>query len=136
MVSSSVNQSPSLSPHASVFKGLITVQEVELFKPHPKVYYHLAEKVGKSRDDMGSIWLVSGNPFDIVGARAVGMQAAWVDRAGGGWNDRLGDLASGGPTLVVSGVEDAVRKIKEWTKENGGQSGAGYNKMPAARGPG
>jgi len=27
-------------------------------------------------------------------------------------------LAGGGPTLVVSGVEDAVLKIKEWTEKN------------------
>ncbi|CZR57498.1 related to 2-haloalkanoic acid dehalogenase [Phialocephala subalpina] len=136
MVSSSVNQSPSLSPQSSVFKGLITVQEVELFKPHPKVYYHLAEEVGKTKEEMGSIWLVSGNPFDVVGARAVGMQAAWVDRAEKGWSDRLGELASGGPTLVVSGVEDAVRKIKNWTEKKGEQSGAGLNKEEAAMGPG
>jgi 2-haloacid dehalogenase len=76
MVGSSVNQSPSLSPHASVFKGLITVQEIEVFKPDPTVYHHLAKKVGKSysNEDMGSIWLVSGNPFDVVGARAAGIQ--------------------------------------------------------------
>jgi len=141
MVGSSVYQSPSLSPHASVFKGLVTVQDVELFKPHPKVYYHLAEKVGKGQGDMGSIWLVSGNPFDIVGARAVGMQAAWVNRAGGhhgkgGWTDRLGDLTSGGPTLVVSGVDDAVKQIKDWTKKNGENSGAGHNNEAGAMGPG
>jgi 2-haloacid dehalogenase len=107
-----------------------------LFKPHTKVYYHLAEEVGKKKEEMGSIWLVSGNPFDVVGARAVGMQAAWVDRAEKGWSDRLGELASGGPTLVVSGVEDAVRKIKNWTEKNGEQSGAGLNKEEAAMGPG
>jgi len=80
--------------------------------------------VGKttSKEDMGTIWLVSGNPFDIVGARAVGWQAAWVDRAGGhsgngGWNDRLGDLVSGGPTVVVATVEEAVIAIRKWTKE-------------------
>lgn len=126
MVASSVNSSPSLSPHASAFKGLITVQEIEVFKPDPKVYHHLAAKVGKttSKEDMATIWLVSGNPFDIVGARAVGMQAAWVDRVGGhsgngGWNDRLGDLASGGPTIVVNGVEEAVTGIAKWTREYG-----------------
>lgn len=136
MVSSSVQQPPSLSPHASVFKSLITVQSVQLFKPHPEVYYYLAEKVGKGKDDMGSIWLVSGNPFDVVGARAVGMQAAWVDRAGNGWSDRLGELASGGPTVVCGGVEDAVVKIKEWVEKNGGKSGAGFNREEAAMGPG
>lgn len=146
MVSTSVNQSPSLSPYASVFKGIVTVQEIQVFKPDPKVYHHLARKVGKStsKEDLESIWLVSGNPFDIVGAKAAGIQAAWIDRKGGhggngGWNDRLGDLASGGPTLVVSGVDEAVRKIKEWSKGHVGgsdESGAGNNSSDAAMGPG
>jgi len=139
MVSSSVNQSPSLSSHASVFKGLVTIEEVKAFKPDPRGYQHLAEKVGK-KGDMENIWLVSGNPFDVVGARAAGMQAAWVDRAGGhhgkgGWNDKLGELASGGPTIIVSGVEEAVSEIGNWGKRNGGKSGAGLNNEAAALGP-
>jgi 2-haloacid dehalogenase len=146
MVSTSVNQSPSLAPYASVFKGIVTVQEIQVFKPDPRVYHHLARKVEKttSKEDLESIWLVSGNPFDIVGARAAGIQAAWIDRKGGhggngGWNDRLGELASGGPTLVVSGVDEAVRKIKEWSKEHaGGGDGddAEGSKSNAALGPG
>jgi len=118
MVSSSVYRSPSLSPHASVFKGIVTVEEVKRYKPDPRVYEHFAEKVGKgkSREEMGSIWLVSGNPFDVVGARAAGLQAAWVGR-GGKWNDKLGDLASGGPTIVVDGVDEAVRKIGKWERD-------------------
>ncbi|PQE20617.1 haloacid dehalogenase type II protein [Rutstroemia sp. NJR-2017a BBW] len=125
MVGSSVNKSPSLSKHASVFKGLVTVEDIKVYKPAPLVYQHLAKKVGKStrKDDMATIWLVSGNPFDIVGARASGLQAAWIDRAGGhhgngGWTDRLGELASGGPTVIVKGVEDAVHDIQNWSKEN------------------
>ena len=127
MVSASVNKSPSLSPHASVFKGLVTVDEVEVFKPDPRGYHHLATRVGKTTtpEDMATLWLVSGNPFDVVGARSVGMQAAWVDRAGGhhgkgGWNDKLGELAGGGPTVVVGGVDEAVDAIRKWAAEHGG----------------
>jgi len=137
MVSSSVKQSPSLSPHSSIFKDLVTIEEVKCFKPDPKVYYHLAEKVHKSKAEMDRIWLVSGNPFDIVGARAVGLQAAWIDRAGKGWSDRLGDLASGGPTLVVKGLDEVVKAIQEWVRTKGNRSsGAGNNQEEAAMGPG
>jgi len=146
MVSTSVNQSPSLSRYASVFADIITIQEIEVFKPDPRVYQHLARKVGKttSKEDLKSIWLVSGNPFDIVGARAAGIQAAWIDRKGGhggngGWNDQLGELASGGPTLVVRGVDEAVRRIKTWSEENGesaDENGAGHSESTAAMGPG
>ncbi|EPE26032.1 HAD-like protein [Glarea lozoyensis ATCC 20868] len=124
MVSSSVNQSPSLSKFSEVFKGLITVEEVKVYKPHPKVYSYLLKQVGKdpeNKEHVASVWLVTGNPFDVVGARAAGMQAAWVDRQGhhgkGGWSDRLGDLASGGPTIVVEGVDEAIKGIEKWVEE-------------------
>ncbi|KAE9369532.1 haloacid dehalogenase [Stipitochalara longipes BDJ] len=141
MVSASVNKSPSLSAQSSVFKGLVTVEEIKVFKPDISTYHHLCKKVGKSfsNEDMASVWLVSGNPFDIVGARAAGIQAAWVDRGhsgNGGWTDQLGTLASGGPTITVGGVEEAVKEIKKWMTENVGGSGAGHNKEPAAMGPG
>lgn len=123
MVSSSVNLSPSLAPHARVFKGLVTVQGIEIFKPDPKVYRYLAKQVGKE-NAIGDVWLVSGNPFDVVGARAVGLQAAWVDRAGKGWVDGLGELVGKEcrPTIVVKGVEDAVSGIEAWVKEKGKSS--------------
>ena len=115
MVTNSVKSSPDLGPHASVFKDIITVEEVKRFKPSPAVYYHLAEKVGKSKtkEAMGEMWLVSGNPFDVVGARAVGMQAAWVDRAGNGWVDQLVQEPSGKPTVIVRDLEQVVDAVKK-----------------------
>ena len=73
MVTSSVEESPSLSSYREVFKALITVQEIEVFKPDKKAYEHLAKKVGKQQD-LESIWLVTANPFDVVGARSAGIQ--------------------------------------------------------------
>ncbi|KAH6683105.1 HAD-like domain-containing protein [Halenospora varia] len=125
MVLSSVNQSPSLSPFKDVFKDLITVEEVRRFKPDPKVYEYLVEKVGKRKEEKGEVWLVSGNPFDVVGARAYGIQACWISRVGhhdaGGWNDKLGEAVGSGvrPTVIAGGVDDAVKKIVEWTEKNG-----------------
>jgi 2-haloacid dehalogenase len=112
MVSNSVNSSAELSPYASVFRNLVTVDFVRSFKPAPEVYKYLAqrvEKVGKE-DEM---WLVSGNPFDVVGARAVGMQAAWVDRVGNGWQDMLG----GEPTVVVRSLEEVVDAVAKHARK-------------------
>jgi 2-haloacid dehalogenase len=112
MVSNSVNSSEELSPYASVFRNLVTVDSVRSFKPAPEVYKYLAqrvEKVGKE-DEM---WLVSGNPFDVVGARAVGMQAAWVDRVGHGWQDMLG----GEPTVVVRSLEEVVDAVAKHARK-------------------
>ncbi|KAL2039458.1 hypothetical protein N7G274_007730 [Stereocaulon virgatum] len=119
MVSNSVKSSPDLGPHASVFKEMITVEEVKRFKPYPDVYTHLAEKMGKSKtkEAMGEMWLVSGNPFDIVGARSMGMQAAWVDRAGNGWTDGLVQGEIGRPTFIAKGLGEVVEGVKKHMKK-------------------
>jgi 2-haloacid dehalogenase len=112
MVSASLEKSPSLSPHASLFTDVVVVEEVEKFKPCPEVYYHLIEKVGKKREEIGEVWLVTANPFDVVGAVNVGMKAVWVDRSGVGWVDSLGEGALGKPTITVSSLEDVVDAVK------------------------
>lgn len=92
---------------------------------------------------MADMWLVSGNPFDVVGARQAGCQAAWIDRAGGhhgngGWNDRLGELVGGGhggPTVIVRGVDEAVKEIRTWIAEKG-KGEVGWKASDAAMGPG
>jgi 2-haloacid dehalogenase len=115
MVSASVQKSPDLAPHASVFKDIIVVEEVGKFKPAPDVYWHLMEKVGKTREQIGQVWLVSANPFDIVGARAVGMKAVWVDRSGAGWVDSLGQGDKGRPNVVVKGLDEVVDTIQKYS---------------------
>ena len=111
MVSASIETSPDLSPHRSLFKGLITVEEVGAFKPAMSVYGDLVNKVG-SAGSADNVWVVSANPFDVVGARAAGLQSAWIDRAGTGWVDRLGEVIGEiQPTIVVGGVDKAVAEI-------------------------
>lgn len=116
MVANSVHRSPDLSPHANVFETIVTVEEVRKFKPHPDVYRHLARKVGvDDEEEMGRMWLVSGNPFDVVGARSMGMQAAWVDRGGAGWSDRLMEGGEEGrPTVIVKGLGEVVEAVRKW----------------------
>ena len=119
MVTNSVKSSPDLGPHASVFKHLITVEKIQRYKPAPEVYCHLAESTGISgptKEEMAKLWLVSGNPFDIIGALQVGMQAAWVDRAGNGWTDRLVEGGLGKPTAVVRGLGEVVEVLKKHLK--------------------
>lgn len=116
MVSTSVKKSPDLAPHSSVFKDIVVVEEVKAYKPHPSVYEHLAKKVGKE-GKMGDMWLVSGNPFDVVGARGVGMNAAWVDRQGNGWVDRLVDGETGRPTVICKDLGEVVEAVKKHSKK-------------------
>ena len=112
MVSSSVNNSPDLSLYSNIFSDIVVVDDCRKFKPAPETYHHLAQKMGKDIDDakqMSEIWLVSSNPFDIAGGRAVGMNAIWVDRAGMEWQDAL--LPNGErnrPNEVVRSLEEVV----------------------------
>lgn len=118
MVSSSVRNSPDLSPHARVFDEIVVVEQCRKFKPAPEAYNHLANKVGKNvldRDAMAEIWLVSGNPFDVVGARSVGMNAIEVDRAGNGWQDALLPTERGRPTEIVQSLEEIVPIVQRLT---------------------
>lgn len=113
MVSNSVHKSSDLKPYSGVFSDIVTVDEVRAFKPAPEVYAHLAHKTGMEGRE-GDMWLISGNPFDVVGARAAGMKAAWVDRAGGGWQDALGG-EEGKPTVVVKGLDEVVDVVMNHT---------------------
>lgn len=126
MVSNSVTKSPDLKDHADVFKDIITVEEVKKFKPAPELYHHLAEKVGMDPKDPKSlerVWLVSGNPFDIVGARAFGMNAIWVNRKGEkrGWEDGLVEGEKGRPTEIVTQLHEAVITVMSHAVDLAGQ---------------
>jgi 2-haloacid dehalogenase len=56
---------------------VVSVDELHSFKPDPRVYAHFERRAGAAADD---IWLVSANPFDVIGAIAVGWRTAWVRR--------------------------------------------------------
>ena len=75
------------------FQGFVSVDEVKAYKPSPRVYRHVAQRLGRP---IGEIRLVSSNPFDDIGAEAAGMRAAWVDRSGG-----LFDTLGSPPEIVV-----------------------------------
>jgi 2-haloacid dehalogenase len=50
---------------------------VQSFKPDPSVYRHFLQQTGASHK---GTWLVSGNPFDVIGAHMAGWRTAWVKR--------------------------------------------------------
>lgn len=90
-----------LSQIGDAFSQLISVDHLQSYKPAPEVYKyltHCTDMAGKEHE----VWLVSGNPFDIVGARVAGINAIWVDRGGSGWQDRLGPE----PTKVIRSLEE------------------------------
>lgn len=115
MVRNSIAQAEGLRPHVDVFRDIVTVEEVRAFKPDRRVYEHLLQRLGRQDDHAharADVWVVSANPFDIVGAKAAGLKAAFIDRAGTGWVDRLDSLRE--PSLIAPDVDEAVRSILEW----------------------
>lgn len=111
MATQAVMNCKDLHPVATtVFKDLATADQVERFKPTRNSYMHLVERVGKDHSQMGEVWLISSNPFDIVGARNVGMNAIWVDRAGKGWQDAC--VPELQPTAIVHSLEQIMDEMK------------------------
>ena len=71
----------SLLEHAGIlswFDDIVSVDEVQSFKPDPAVYRHLLQRCGS---EPRQTWLVSSNPFDILGASSVGLRTAWLQRS-------------------------------------------------------
>ena len=61
------------------FDDVISVTDFGAFKPHPAVYRGAARVLGL---EVCECMMVSANSFDVVGARACGLKAAFVDRYG------------------------------------------------------
>jgi len=60
------------------FEGVVSVDDVQTFKPSPDVYHYFLKSTGAVAKNA---WLVSSNPFDVMGAVNFGMKAAWLQRA-------------------------------------------------------
>ena len=70
----------TLLAHAGVlsfFSKIVSVDPLGTFKPDPAVYEHL---LAETRTEGVKVWLISSNPFDVIGAKACGLRAAWVNR--------------------------------------------------------
>jgi 2-haloacid dehalogenase len=69
-----VTQHNSFTPY---LKQVLSVHELGIFKPSPRVYELAATRLGVPR---GSIGFVSSNSWDAVGAKAFGFHVFWINR--------------------------------------------------------
>ena len=60
------------------FIGVVSCDDLRSFKPSPAVYAHFLRKAQATGSEA---WLISGNPFDVIGAISAGMRGAWVRRS-------------------------------------------------------
>jgi 2-haloacid dehalogenase len=66
--------------HAGIlarFRKIVSVDSIRTFKPDPAVYEYLAAEAGGPKDQ---VWVISSNPFDVIGAKACGLRTVWVQR--------------------------------------------------------
>jgi 2-haloacid dehalogenase len=80
---------------------IVSAEEVEIYKPHPAVYRHAAERIGVAPKNLT---LIAAHAWDVVGAKAAGLDAVWVDRLEHEW-----PLPKGKPRRAASDLEDAAR---------------------------
>jgi 2-haloacid dehalogenase len=85
--------------------GTVSADEVQTFKPHPRIYRHAAARTGTP---VGRLLHVAGPAFDVLGAKHAGAQAAWVDRYDEPWESFTGvdpDATVGGLTDLADALD-------------------------------
>lgn len=86
------------------FAGVVSVDDLKSYKPNPAVYCHFLRK---SRTTGNEAWLISSNPFDVIGAISAGMKAAWLKRS----EDAIFDPWGINPTITVRNLHDLGEHI-------------------------
>jgi 2-haloalkanoic acid dehalogenase type II len=80
-----------------LFEEVVTAEEVKEYKPSRRVYEHFMRKVNAKE-----IYLVSSNPFDVIGSKNAGMKAIYVKR---GVFDPIGYS----PDFIVQGLNEIYK---------------------------
>ncbi|NBQ03037.1 MAG: haloacid dehalogenase type II [Opitutae bacterium] len=86
------------------FTRVVSVDNVKSFKPDPSVYRHFLRE---SESNASEAWLVSSNPFDVIGATSAGLQSAWVKRSSHAVFDPWGIE----PTITVADLVEFSERI-------------------------
>ena len=89
----------------NLFTDIVSVDEIKTFKPDPAVYEHFLQRAGASSSEA---WLISSNPFDVIGAMTVGMHAAWVQRSEKALFDPWGIT----PTVTIRDLSELATEIQ------------------------
>lgn len=87
----------------AVFDELISVEAVRVYKPSPRVYALLPQRLGVPAEALG---FVSSNAFDITGAKAFGLRTFWVNR-----QDATPDSLGYPPDVVVRTLAELAEQL-------------------------
>ncbi|MCG7200127.1 haloacid dehalogenase type II [Marinobacter pelagius] len=81
------------------FDGLVSVDDIKSFKPDPAVYTYARRATGAWDQPL---CLVSSNAWDVIGARAAGLKAIWVQRD----SDKVFEDWGIEPTAVINSLSE------------------------------
>lgn len=87
------------------FSGVVSVDDMKSFKPNPGVYSHFLRQANATRQDA---WLISSNPFDVIGAVSAGMRATWVQRS----PEAIFDPWGIEPTVTINNLSQLKEALK------------------------
>ena len=79
---------------------IVSSEEIQLYKPHPAVYRHAAERLGV---EPRRVTLIAAHAWDVLGAKQAGLEAVWIDRS-----ECLWPFPRGKPRRVAHDLVEAV----------------------------
>lgn len=86
-----------------MFDAVLSVEEVGMFKPHPRVYQLSVDRFGFAP---GTIAFVSSNGWDAYAASAFGLRSIWCNRAG-----QKPERLPGNPAVVLSSLAELPDRV-------------------------
>jgi 2-haloacid dehalogenase len=87
------------------FDGVVSVDDIKVYKPSPAVYSYFMRRSGSASSDS---FLVSGNPFDVIGASSAGMGSIWIKRS----PDAVFDPWEIQPSIIIETISDIYEVMK------------------------
>ncbi|MGH7342376.1 MAG: haloacid dehalogenase type II, partial [Candidatus Rokuibacteriota bacterium] len=84
---------------------VVSVEEVKIFKPSPRVYNLAPERLGVSNGELG---FVSSNSWDAAGAASAGLRTFWIQRSAAEPPEELGF----GAEQVVHALTDLAPLVR------------------------
>lgn len=90
---------------AGLLDGVVSVDELRVYKPDPRVYALACERFGVAPEEVA---FVSSNAWDAAGAAVAGFRAHWIDRTG-----QPGEYADFGPAVPLADLSTLPALVAE-----------------------
>jgi len=89
------------------FDHVVTAEQVRAYKPSRRVFEEALERIGRPRDRV--LHVAQSVYHDIIPARAMGLEAVWINRRAGKTGSGATLFATGAPVLELPDLESLAR---------------------------